>query len=262
MRIGLWLALLCLAAPAAFGLTTAYVTFDHPDGWRCELSQGVWICQSTVEPDRKESVVLSIATMATEWDTLDNYESYLKQPRTIQDEEGNTLTSKVTYTRRRNINGTTWIDSLQFNSELPNFWARYVATVHNRLAILITYIVSDEHYKRLAPQFERMISSLKPNAEFDLNIASKQGDNPVPGSTKLGAVQQEIMRERLNIKKGPKVEKKPEVVADTSGGGLSKNTLYAIGGGTVVTMYLLLRIRRKRKLAEAKRREPSMRKTG
>src|SRR5258708_2117667 len=117
---------------AAFALTTAYVSFEHPDGWRCELSQGVCICQSTIEPDRKESVVLSIATMPTEWDTVDNYENYLKQPRPIQDEEGNTLTSKVTYSRRRNINGSVWVDSLQFNSELPGFWARYVATVHNK----------------------------------------------------------------------------------------------------------------------------------
>src|SRR5438067_870320 len=125
--------LLSVLAQPARALTTAYVSFEHPDGWRCELSQGVWICQSTLEADRKESVVLSIATMATEWDTLENYEEYLKQPRTIQDEDGKTITSKVTYTRRRNINGTTWVDSLQHDSELPGFWARYVATVQNKL---------------------------------------------------------------------------------------------------------------------------------
>jgi hypothetical protein len=256
LRTGLLLALF-FTASAALGLTTAYVSFDHPDGWRCELSQGVWICQSTVEPDRKESVVLSIATMATEWDSLDNYESYLKQPRTIQDDEGSTLTSKVTYTRRRNINGTTWIDSLQFNSELPNFWARYVATVHNRLAILITYIVSDDNYKRLAPQFERMISSLKPNAEFDLNIASKQGDNPAPGASKYGAVTQDILKERLNLKK--KGDKKPEVATDAPAAN-NKTILYAVGGGAAATAYLVMRMRRKRKGAKPK--EPTIRRAG
>jgi hypothetical protein len=185
----------------ASAIVTAYATFDHPEGWRCELSQGVWICQSTREPERKESVVLSIATMATEWDTLDHYEQYLKQTRIIQDEQGHSLTSKVTYVRKRNINGTNWVDSLQHNSELPGFWSRYVATVHNKLAILITYIVSDEQYSKMAPEFERMVSSLKPNAEFDLNIASKQGEPPLPGATKIGALQKSILSERLNVKK-------------------------------------------------------------
>ena len=186
----------------SFGLTTQYVSFEHPEGWRCELSQGVFICQSQTDPDRKESIVMSIATIATEWDSLDNYENYLNTPKTIQDEEGNSLTSKVTVTRRRNINGTVWIDSLQYNSELPGFWSRYLATVQNKLAILITYIVSDEQYSKMAPQFERMIASLKPNSEFDLNAASSQGDAPLPGGEVLGSkAPKDIVGDRLNKKK-------------------------------------------------------------
>src|SRR5262249_17613417 len=107
MRHLLWLIFLSMPA---WALTNAYVSFDHPEGWKCELSQGVWICQSTVEPDRKESVVLSIATMASEWDTIENYEEWLKTARTIQDEEEKTYTAEVKYVRKRNINGHTWVD--------------------------------------------------------------------------------------------------------------------------------------------------------
>ncbi len=235
---------LFLSAPA-FSLTTAYVQFEHPDGWKCELSQSVWICQSTQEPDRKESVVLSIATQATEWDKIENYEEYLKQPRTIPDAEGKNLTSKVTYSRKRNINGQVWVDSLQFNSELPGFWSRYLATVHNKLAILITYIVSDEQYKKLAPQFERMASSMKLNAEFDLNIATKQGDAPIPGREKLGAVQAEILAERLNL------SKKKELKKATASKG-SENTPLIIGGAVAIVLLLLLRVRRKKAEAAKK----------
>jgi hypothetical protein len=196
----------------ALALETAYVSFDHPEGWRCELSQGVWICQNTQEPDRRESVVLSIATMATEWDTLDNYLKYLSEPRTLKEESGKTIRSKVTYARKRNINGVQWVDSLQHNSELPGFWSRYVATVQNKLAILITYIVSDEHYSKMAPQFERMVSSLKPRSDFDLNVASKQGDGPIPGSTKLGPLTKSILADRLNTqrKTAEQAEELPE----------------------------------------------------
>src|SRR5262245_8033706 len=123
-----------LLALSIFGLRilaldTAYVSFNHPEGWRCELSQGVWVCQSGIETERKESVILSIATLATEWDTIDNYVDYLKQARTIQDDDGTTITAKVSYVRKRNVNGVEWVDSLQQNSELNGFWARYLSTV-------------------------------------------------------------------------------------------------------------------------------------
>jgi hypothetical protein len=253
--IGLFLLALLLASPA-HALVTAYVSFEHPDGWRCELSQGVWICQSTLEQDRKESVVLSIATMATEWDTLENYEEYLKQPRTIQDEDGRTLTSQVRYVRKRNINGTWWIDSLQKDSELPGFWARYVATVQNKLAILITYIVSDERYAQLAPQFERMVSSLKPNAEFDLNIATKQGDGPLPGSEKLGLTQS-IIKSRL----APRTKKKDAPEEETpEGEGMDTGTTVGVLGGAGAVIYLILR--RRKKKPSARTPEEPRRRTG
>ncbi len=182
-------------------LTTAYVSFEQPAGWECELSSGVWICQSNQEGDRKESVLLSIASQATQWDSLDNYETYLKKPREIQDDTGRKVTSTVTYARRRDINGHPWIDSLQKNSELPGFWARYLATIKEtkttKLAILITYIISDEKYAKLAPQFERLVASLKPRADFDATVASKQGSNQIlPGSTVMGQMQDSI-RSRL-----------------------------------------------------------------
>ena len=182
-----------------FALHTAYIDFDHPPGWQCELSQGVWICQSENKAERKESLILSIATVAGPWDTIENYEDYLKRPREFHDEKGGSFESKVTYVRRRNINGLLWVDSLQMHSELPHFWARYLATVHNKLAILITYVVSEDHYKTFAPQFEKMVSSLRTNEEKNLNVASKQFDGPLPGSTKLGpsGALQALIAERL-----------------------------------------------------------------
>jgi hypothetical protein len=224
-KILLALAFSCVPS---FGLKTAYVSFDHPDGWRCELSQGVWICQSTLEAERRDSVVLSIATMATEWDSVDNYLEYLKKTRTISDDQGKPIESKVTYARKRDINGVVWVDSLQVNSELPGFWSRYVATVHNKLAILITYVVSESQYQRLAPQFERMVASLRPNSEFDLNIASKQGEMQLPGATKLGPLQTDILRERL---KPAAAKSEPEDEETEEGSGLALfGSLLALGG--------------------------------
>ncbi len=235
--------LLALWVAPCFALKTAYISFDHPDGWRCELSQGVWICQSTLEGERRESVVLSIATRATEWDTVDNYLEYLKKTRTISDEQGKPVESKVTYARKRDINGVVWVDSLQVNSELPGFWARYVATVHNKLAILITYVVSEENYQRLAPQFERMVASLRPNAEFDLNIASKQGDAPLPGATKLGPLQANILRDRLKpASTSLKNDEAEEVSGESSPFALLVSLAFLAGA-----VYWVLRRRKKKR---------------
>lgn len=233
-----------LISTSGFALTTAYLSFEHPDGWACEFSKGVWVCQSSSSPDREESVVLSIATLATEWDTLDNFVDYLKQPKTIEDDSGAKFNSEVRYVRKRNINGFNWVDSLQFNADLPGFWSRYVATVSEtpkaKLAILVTYIVSDARYKELAPQFERMVSSLKPNMEFDLNEATRQGQNPLPTADKLGPLQENILAERL---KG----KKPSAKLPAPGGGSTTIFWLVLTGAIAGGALLVIRRRRKAK---------------
>lgn len=222
--------LLFLLPLQAFALTTQYLSFDHPDGWQCELSQGVWICQDTIEPQRKESLVLSIAATQSDWDSLENFEKYLKNTRKIQDDAGKTIESKITYTRKRNINGHWWVDSLQFNSELPGFWTRYVATVHKKIAILITYVASEEYYKTMGPKFERMMTSLKLNSDFDLTVATKQGDGPLPGAEILGPrPQKDLLKSRLNTK--PKKKDAPG----------SRNLLFLLVGVLGVVVFLFLK---------------------
>ncbi|MEZ4749806.1 MAG: hypothetical protein R3B54_04025 [Bdellovibrionota bacterium] len=228
----------------AWGLNTAYVSFQHPEGWQCELSQGVWICQSNVPDDRKEAVILSIAAEATKWDTLENYETYLKKPRRIADDTGRGVLSKIVYTRKRTINGFEWVDSLQQNSELPGFWARYLATVYktktSNLAILITYIVSNERYSKISPSLERMIASLKPRADFDINVASKQGEEVLPGNQVLGQLQKNIFQRLKPPTPVDQIEQKP------TGKGVDTGlvvALIAIAGAYVY-------IRRRRKLQE------------
>ncbi len=248
----------------AFALKSAYLTADHPDGWNCEFSGGVWVCQSQNEADRKESVVLSIATLATDWDTIENYEDYLKQTRQIEDENGNKFSSEVRYVRKRNINGHVWVDSLQFNSELPGFWARYVVTVNPtpkaKLAILLTYIVSDEHYKQLAPQFERMISSIKLNMEFDLNEATKQGQPPLTSADKLGPLQKDILATRLRSGKPTPAP---------TGSGDNTTIFLVLAGLTAGIAYFFIRKRRKKQKPAAGTptsgpapKPPAKRKTG
>lgn len=249
----LLLGALSLYTINSWALVTKYVSFDHPEGWLCEFSKGVNVCQSTTVPDREESVVLAIATLATEWDTIENFEDYLKIPRTIEGDDSKKITSEVRYVRKRNINGFTWVDSLQYNSDLPGFWSRYVATVLNtpkaKLAILVTYIVSDDRYKQLAPQFERMVASLKPNTEFDLNEATRQGEAPLPTADKLGPLQSNIIAEKLK-KKPANTDKKPASTNDDQNNLIIIAAILVIG----VTGYIVLRRRKKSSKSKNRRK--------
>lgn len=236
--------LIILFSVQAFALQTQYVSFEQPDSWKCELNQGVYICQGTHEPERKESIVLSVATIAGEWDSLDAYEKYLKTPRTIVDDTGGELEAKITYTRRRNINGVTWIDSLQYNSEIPGFWARYTATVQNKLAILITYIVSDEYYSKMAPKFEKMISSLKPNSEFESALGTKQSA-VLPGNTPLGP----LIKDRVNLKKTAPAEpnSKPDESNSENSPDNSSSLAILVAAAALITLLVIRILKGKKK---------------
>lgn len=191
-----------LALPfISFGMQTTYLKFEEPPGWRCELNSGVYVCQSSHEPEKSESLILVFGAPVTDWDSLPNYENYLNQPKTILDEYEKPVTSKVTFVRRRNINGVEWIDSLQQNSELVGFWTRYVATVQKPLAILVTYVVSNQKYSELTPAFERLVASLRPEADFKFTQIQK--DLVMPG-TELGGVLKGQIQSKLQKKKATK----------------------------------------------------------
>ena len=249
----LFLVAACLCLPAS-ALVTAYDSFEQLEGWLCENVQGIWICQSGKESEKHESVVLSIAAVATEGASIESYEEYLKQPRQIQDEDGKSYSSEVRYVRKRNLNGHVWVDSLQFNSELPGFWSRYVATVYQgpkvKLEILLTYVVSDDMYKQMAPQFERMVSSLKPNAEFDMNSVTRQGDGPLPTSEKLGPLQKNLIAERLRSKR-----KDPTSEVVSQGNPLM--TIVLLLGAVTVAGFFIVKAKKKKAAQAAKGSHPT-----
>lgn len=241
-----------------FGFSNAYLSFEQPEGWTCELVQKAWICQSENPAEKKEALVMSIAALATDWDAIENYEEYLKSPKPIGGEHNDpVLHSEVSYARKRNINGHIWVDALHHNSELPGFWTRYTVTVHEtpkvKLAILVTYVVSDERRTQFAPQFERMVSSLKPNAEFDLNAATKQGDVPLLGSDRLGSIQGKIIADRL---RSPKPSATPTPGPSGSGGDNSGSLALILFGAAAVIAVVILR-RRRAAAAKALPKEPT-----
>ncbi|NBX76584.1 MAG: hypothetical protein EBQ92_08520 [Proteobacteria bacterium] len=192
------LFLILLVSGSLWAKQTSYLNYEEPPGWKCELStQGVFFCESPNEQQREESLILIFGAPATENDTFSNYEQYLNKTKTILDESGKQIESKVTFVRRRNINGFEWIDSLQQNSEISGCWTRYLATVQKPLAILVTYVVCDKFYAELTPAFERMVASLKPVSDF--KFSENRKDLALPG-TELGSVLKGHFEKKLSKK--------------------------------------------------------------
>ena len=144
------------------------------------------------------------------------------------------MSSKVVYVRKRNINGFDWVDSLQENSELAGFWTRYVATVQKPLAILVTYVVSNQKYQDLTPSFERMVASLKPVSDF--KFSDPNSDLLSPG-TELGGVLKSQIEKRL--KKAPE----PELVPPPTD---TKTPILVVLLGGFIGLLLIARLRRKK----------------
>lgn len=213
---------------------TTYLSFDEPPGWSCDLAQGVYICQATKEPERSESLILVFGAPSSEWDSYENYENYLKKSKTILDEAGKPVSSKVVYVRKRNINGFDWIDSLQENSELSGFWTRYLATVQKPLAILVTYVVSNQKYQDLTPAFERMVASLKPVNDFKF---SDPNSDLVSSGTELGGVLKSQIEKRL---------KKPAIAKSVEPEPPSKTPLLLVLLMILIGGLLVLRLRKKK----------------
>ncbi len=222
-----------------FGMQTTYLKFEEPPGWKCELNSGVYVCQSANESEKNESLILVFGAPVSDWDSISNYENYLNQTKVVLDESDKPVTSKVTFVRRRNINGNEWVDSLQENSELVGFWTRYVATVQKPLAILVTYVVSNQKYSELTPAFERMVASLKP--EVDFKFSQMQKDLVMPG-TELGGVLKGQIQSKLQKKKGVK--------NDESANPPEKFPQWALPLLLLIGVFLVIQLRKRRRVSK------------
>jgi len=184
-----------------------FIEFKLPDNWECRVEGTEWVCQSDNPKVRKESIIVFAAKVVGDQDNLKAFQDYLKKPREIKDLKNKPMTSKVTYTRKKNIRGHTWIDAIHKNAEIPGFLTRYLATTYQGIAILMTYSVIEPRYSAYSNLFSRMIESLRPLRDTKPLVAKGKE----PGVTSL-SVADLISRERA---KPDAPSRPPEVITET-----------------------------------------------
>ena len=149
-------------APRAWSKTfrSKFVTLDLPPNWDCQQEELDWVCQPENPNLRNEALVVIVtkATNPTD-DSLPKYEEYLKNPKQMRDLVGNTYTSEIKYVKQKKIRDLMWVDSLQIGSEVPGFVSRYVASIKEQIAALISYHVGESVFPKWAETLDKMIES-------------------------------------------------------------------------------------------------------
>ena len=141
--------------------SSQFSEFELPTGWDCALEGSEWVCQSDDKDRKKEAIIILAAKYRGEQDSLDQYQAFLKQPKTFNLPGGKTQISEAKSVSLKQINGQNWVDALHLASEVPGFYTRYLATVKDNLGIAVTFSVAKDHYDSYQDIFEKVVATLK-----------------------------------------------------------------------------------------------------
>ena len=164
-RIALAIVFMLMGFVSAQGalFRNSYVSFELPPNWQCQVEETEWVCQALSANQSREAVIILTAKEVGPLDSLPAYNAHLKTPRKLP-----SGVSKVYFTRQTNINNHPWIDGMHFASELPNYFTRYLATIKDRIAVLVTFSSHKLHYTKYSGQFFKSIMSLRTVASQNL----------------------------------------------------------------------------------------------
>ena len=165
----------------------AYIAFEMPETWKCNLEQTEWVCRSEQNKESKEAIIILTAKEVGPTDSFPLYEAHLNTPITVATRAGAAGgESKIVYKSKNvQINDQTWIDSLHLGSEVPNYFTRYLATIKDKIAILVTFSAHKQYYTKYSQDFFKAVMSLRVIASK--NLLAKPELGPIrPGSETLG----------------------------------------------------------------------------
>ncbi len=166
----------------------SYVSFELPVKWDCSLVDTEWVCRNTdIGQQRdKEAIIILTAKEVGPADSFQAYEAHLKAQKILPSSAGQAVRSQILNVTQRQINGHPWVDGMHLNSEVRDYYTRYLATVKDRIAVLVTFSAHKLHYSKYTSDFFRAIESLRVLSTRGLMNSQTLG-SVRPGSETLGA---------------------------------------------------------------------------
>lgn len=218
----------------------AYISFEMLDNWKCTLEQTEWVCRAEDPQEAKEAVIILTAKEKGPTDNFPLYENHMNNPIISQSKSGGSMTSNIVYKATQlKVNDQPWLDSLHGNSEVKNYLTRYLATIKDQIAILVTFSAHNKYFAKHSANFANTVKSLRVIASKDLLSRPDLGPLRGAGET-LGAGIGQAMPADLLAADEP---------GSQSGKGLLKNK--AVIGFIILLLaaliYIALRIYQKKK---------------
>lgn len=167
LRSLLLAALLVCGTAHAKRFRNAYVSFELPPNWNCKLEGSEWVCENDFSAKTKEAIIILTAKEVGPTDTLPSYLAHLQTPRTLPGRGGAPSKSKIIHVKERMIANQLWIDGLHEGSEVGPYFTRYLATIKDRIAILVTFSAHKQHYTKYSGDFIKAVESLRVVATKD-----------------------------------------------------------------------------------------------
>jgi hypothetical protein len=139
-----------------------FISIELPEGWSCNREEIDYVCQPDSLKERSEALIVIVVKSANEVDDkLEKYDDVLKQTREMYDLTRQKYTSEVKYVKRMKINGREWVDSLHKGSEIPGFYTRYLASINEKVAGLVTYSIAESVFAKYGEMLDAAVRSLK-----------------------------------------------------------------------------------------------------
>ncbi len=180
------LLLLVCGTAHAKRFRNAYVSFELPPNWNCKLEGSEWVCENEFSGKTKEAIVILTAKEVGPTDTLAAYLAHLQTPRTLPGRAGQSLKSQVIHVKERMISNQMWVDGMHLGSEVGPYFTRYLATIKEKIAILVTFSAHKEHYTKYSGDFIKAVESLRVVATKDSLGDRSTGPSGTPGDEHIG----------------------------------------------------------------------------
>jgi len=178
LSVGILLTFLLPREGQAREFRNAYISFQLPDTWECKQEQTEWVCRSQLEGSSREAIIILTAKEVGPTDNIESYRQHLSSVQPLNGRPNATVKSRVIYPPKDlKINDQMWIDGFHENSEVPSFFTRYLGTIKEKIAILVTFSAHRDHYEKYAADFIKTVQSLRVIAAKDFLSGSSDVRN-------------------------------------------------------------------------------------
>lgn len=141
---------------------TSYLKFSSDILLNCVPTKlGTTICVANT-PDHKENVLITFASkIPGPKDNFKDYKTHLKKEQTNRSPAGKDFKSKISFLKESRIENVNWVDALHKGGEIENYFTRYLATVHNGVAVVFAVTIVEEKYKKYSLWLKKLVNSLR-----------------------------------------------------------------------------------------------------